>query len=161
MMHYGLCLIAFMFIGASIFTILTCHKCEPFNTYIKSLDSKQQIIYTSIVEERRNVYIYGAILGAILACIFLFFVTLKPQSQSRNKQTFFSIAIAFSAIALLTQYIFYMLYPKQYMLPHLKNNEQIVGWLAVYRSMQYKYHLGMLLGIIGYFVFACGMIYHQ
>ena len=52
-------------------------------------------------------------------------------------------------ITLVTNYLFYILYPKKdYMILHLKNKEQIEEWLDIYKYMQFRYHLGFVLGIV-------------
>ena len=35
------------------------------------------------------------------------------------------------------------------MLDHLHSSEEIKLWLKMYREMQYNYHMGIVLGIIG------------
>jgi len=143
-MKLELCLVAFMFVGASLYTMLNCTKCPPFTSYFDSLDNKQKYLYLSIVEERKKLAMWGLMLGLLLAFFYLFFM--------KNKINIFMNGCAFAGIVLLTQYLFYMLYPKtDYMVLHLKQ-EQMEGWLNVYKQMQYRYHMGMLLGVVGYFL---------
>ena len=40
------------------------------------------------------------------------------------------------------------------MIEHLNNKEQTKAWLAIYKTMQFKYHFGLLLGIIASMIFA-------
>jgi uncharacterized membrane protein YkgB len=48
-----------------------------------------------------------------------------------------------------------MLHPKsKWMLNYLNDKEQVKAWLQMYRTMQFNYHLGLVLGIIGVGVFA-------
>ena len=52
------------------------------------------------------------------------------------------------AITFITHYFYYILSPKSdWMILHLKEN-QMNDWLNVYKTMQYKYHTGFVIGII-------------
>ena len=53
-----------------------------------------------------------------------------------------------------------MLHPKtDWMLNYLSNPQQIKAWLEIYKTMQFNYHFGLVLGIIGVgilgFAFRC------
>ena len=62
-----------------------------------------------------------------------------------------------ASITFVTNYLFYILYPKtDYMLLHLNDKTQIQGWLNIYKKMQFKFHLGFVLGIIAVIVYAYG-----
>ena len=59
------------------------------------------------------------------------------------------------AITFTTNYLYYILSPKTtYMVQHLQNKEQIDEWLKIYRTMQVKYHIGLVLGIVAIMIFA-------
>ena len=48
-----------------------------------------------------------------------------------------------------------MLSPKtDWMLNHVNSAEQTQAWLKMYRAMQYYYHAGLALGILGVGIFA-------
>lgn len=149
-MQINLCLVAFMFMGASIYTMMKCDDCPPFASYKASMDETQKVLYQAIVDERKKLYLQGLGLGFGLSFLYLFMFkkTLNP----------FAHACIFATIILLTQYLYYMLMPKSaYMLPMLKGKDQVNEWLKVYREMQLRYHLGMLFGAIGYFILAVGL----
>jgi phosphoglycerate dehydrogenase-like enzyme len=40
------------------------------------------------------------------------------------------------------------------MLNHTNSSVQVKAWLQMYKTMQYNYHMGMVLGIIGVGVLA-------
>jgi hypothetical protein len=45
------------------------------------------------------------------------------------------------------------------MVLHLKSGEETEAWLNVYRTMQYNYHIGLVLGILAVVAFGnafCG-----
>jgi len=55
----------------------------------------------------------------------------------------------------VTNYFYYVLHPKtEWMLAHINTKEQNIAWLTMYKEMQYNYHLGLALGIIGVGVLA-------
>lgn len=145
-MNKTYCLLSFLFIGASLYTMFTCENCPPFVEFKKSLSKEQLILYKSISKERLNVSLQGLGLGTVLACVYLFLIQ-KSTNIIKN-------SCAITAIILLTQYLYYMLYPKMSLLPYLQTNEQVNEWYKVYKFMQYRYHAGMLLGVIGYFLLA-------
>jgi len=139
------CIVAAAFIGASIYTMIKCTSCGPFTDYQNSLDAEQNIEYGKIVKERRLLYIKGLIVGIILAAAYLYYVTgtVNPMEHS----------CVVAAIVMFTQYMVYTLTPKsKYMVTMLKNSDQQSKWLDVYKFMKNRYHIGMLLGIVGYFI---------
>lgn len=144
------CLLGFMFLAGSIYTMLTCTDCSPFQEYQNSLSPTLQDVYTDISRERNNLYLQGLVLGIFLAITYLYF--------SRGTLDIFSNSCVFTGIAVAIQYFYYILTPKTvYMLPLLENQEQVQLWHNVYKTMQGRYHLGMLIGFIGYFSIAYGL----
>jgi len=62
-----------------------------------------------------------------------------------------------ASITFVTNYLFYILYPKtDYMLLHLNDKTQIQGWLNIYKKMQFKFHLGFVLGIVAVIIYSYG-----
>lgn len=144
------CVIAAIFIGASIYTMLTCKSCSPFLEYQQSLDAEQAQVYKNVVEERQHIYLTGLVLGTLLSFVYLYVnnLGLNPITNS----------CVFVSIALFTQYLYYVLYPKtHHMVTMMKDKSQLKKWHAVYKHMQYRYHLGMVLGLIGYFLLSYGL----
>jgi succinate dehydrogenase/fumarate reductase cytochrome b subunit len=55
----------------------------------------------------------------------------------------------------MTGVVFYFLMPKSdYMLNHLKTEEQNKAWLEVYKTMKQRYFLGFLFGALAAVPFA-------
>jgi uncharacterized protein YacL len=129
--------------------MITCEQCQPFISYRNSLSQEQLKIYQMVSKERLMLAIQGLALG-----IFLSFVVLLIYKNTLNPV---SNACLFTAIALFTQYLYYMLTPKLSMLQFLDNKEQVNEWYKVYRFMQNRYHMGMLFGAIGYFLLGFGL----
>ena len=47
------------------------------------------------------------------------------------------------------------LYPKtDYMAKYLETEKQRVAWLKIYKTMQFNYHFGFVLGLVGMFFVA-------
>ena len=56
---------------------------------------------------------------------------------------------------MLTSYFYYILSPKQdLMVLYLDNRRQREEWAKVYKTMQFNYHIGLLLGILAAIMFA-------
>ena len=144
------CLIASIFVAGSVYTMLSCKSCSPFLEYEQSLSPEQKAIYQKVVEERQKIYIYGLALGSLLALLYLYSTGLETSRMQAS--------CIFVAIALATQYLYYMLSPKTFdMVTLMENKDQLTKYNNVYKHMQYRYHFGMLLGLIGYFLFAYGI----
>jgi len=144
------CLVATVFVVASIYTMLTCKTCSPFIDYEQSLNPAQLAVYKQVVKERENIYLIGLVIGILFSFAYLYMnnLGLNPLNNS----------CIFVSIALTTQYLVYMLYPKtNYMVTLMENKDQLNKWLAVYKHMQYKYHIGMVLGFVGFFLFSYGV----
>lgn len=124
-----------------------------FSTLTVSQDQKDLLIstlphhllekYIQIVNERRNIFFTGLILGLILAV----FITNKTKTLNEfHRITLFClVTIAFAVF-------YYFLIPKSdYMVNHLTNNEQNQAWMAVYALMKRRYIMGFLIGALAAF----------
>ena len=61
------------------------------------------------------------------------------------------------AVTFVTAYFYYILSPKkEWMVTHLKTQEQKEQWLDIYKTMQWSYHLSFLLGILAVLSLAKG-----
>ena len=101
------------------------------------------MLYKSLVIERRNIYFQGYALGLFLSFIYLFYI--KQILNKRPNNIFIICTVGF--IVFLTNYFYYILNKKStYMVEHLNNKEQTKAWLKIYRTMQFKYHFGLLWG---------------
>lgn len=146
-MQISYCVIAFLFIGASVYTMLTCKSCSPFVEFTSALNDEQKTIYQSIIAERQRIYVHGLVLGTILSLFYLYFATgmINP----------FAHGCVFVAIALTVQYFYYTFVPKrQLIVTNLETEDKRRRWLDVYNHMKMRYHIGMLLGLLGYGAFA-------
>ena len=150
------CSISAIFIIGMIYFYNMTDKSEIVKHYKTSLSSDLQKRYDKISQERLMIGYQGYALGVILSLGVIFY-NLKIKKTKMNATTLVCTVIA---TAFVTNYFYYMLHPKSdWMLNHLQNKEEIKAWLLMYREMQYNYHMGLVLGIIGVgilaFAFRC------
>ena len=145
------CIIALVFLIANIYVIFSCsNNKEIKQNFLNVLNEEQKNTYENLINERKNIYYIGYALGIILSLIG-YLVINKFTKMRFNK---LSLVCFVGAITFVTNYLFYILYPKSdYMLLHLNDKKQITEWLNIYRTMQIKLHVGFVLGIIAVMIF--------
>lgn len=144
------CLIGFAFFFAMIMTSLSCKEMEV-TEFKETLDSELLQKYREIVNMRFRIWIEGLVLGLVVGVLFAYFLGSKTNRLGR--------ACMLTAIMLFVNYMYYIMYPKPvYMLTELKNMKQVKEWNDVYKLMQFKYHLGLLFGIVAYFMISMGIM---
>jgi|TARA_Y100000816_G_scaffold288378_1_gene272850 uncharacterized membrane protein YkgB len=145
------CIIALVFLIANIYVIFSCsNNKEIKQNFLNVLNEEQKNTYENLINERKNIYYIGYALGIILSLIG-YLVINKFTKMRFNK---LSLVCFVGAITFVTNYLFYILYPKSdYMLLHLNDKKQITEWLNIYRTMQIKFHVGFVLGIIAVMIF--------
>jgi len=156
MVCYGSCMFASVFLIANIYTMFSCandnHKAQFKNT----LSQEQQVLYEKIIDERKKIYYGGFLLGIVLSFIAVYFGK-KFLFSSNPKSSALPKICMVASITFVTNYLFYILYPKtDYMLLHLNDKTQIQGWLNIYKKMQFKFHLGFVLGIVAVIIYSYG-----
>ena len=145
------CMISAVFIIGMIYFYNMTNKSKIVKHYKEKLPSGLQKRYETISEERKKISIHGYILGLVFS-LFIIFYNVKLKGQRLNTT---SLVCTVMATCFLTNYFYYMLSPKSdWMLNHIKTNEQNKLWLEMYRTMQYYYHFGLVLGIVGMGIFA-------
>ena len=145
------CMISTMFIVGMIYFYNMTNKSEIVKHYKDSLPSDLQKRYENITEERKRISIYGYILGLVLSLFVIFYnYNLKSAKLSNT-----SLICTVISVSFITNYFYYMLSPKSdWMLNHMNSQDQVKGWLLMYREMQFNYHAGLGLGIIAVGVMA-------
>ena len=145
------CIIAVALIIAMIYFQNATSKSKIVQEYKKQLPSNLQNLYEKITAERLRLNYYGYTLGLVLSLIII----LYNYTSKRNKLTNTSLVCLVIVVSFLTNYFYYILSPKStYMLEHINSPEQTKAWLTMYKTMQYNYHLGMVIGIIAVGVLA-------
>ena len=150
------CTISLIFIIGMIYFYNITDKNQIVQHFKEQLPSDLKKRYEQISSERRRISIYGYVLGFILSLFIIFYNLRIKKSKMGN----FSLVCTVMATCFLTNYFYYMLYPKSdWILNHINSPDQVKAWLQMYRAMSYNYHLGLVLGIIGVgilaFAFRC------
>ena len=144
------CAIGFALVGATIATALVSKQDPVFQKYHATLEPEQKEALDKIANERMNLYIQGTLVGIVLVGV-LMLMGVRGLSPFAN-------GCAFVAIVLLTQYFYYILMPKSdWMVKHLNSKVQNEEWLNVYRHMSVRWHGGLLVGLLGFFLLGRGM----
>lgn len=119
------------------FSTLTVSE-DQHDVLRKVLSPELDIIHERIVNERRNIYLQGLIIGLIIALIVL------KRVKTVNKFHRISLGLG---ITILFSVIYYFVIPKSdYMLNHLKTQEENRAWLEVYNTMKHRYLFGFIFG---------------
>lgn len=135
------CAIAIIFLIAMMYMCLFSDGDEVAQEFKNSLSDDQKTKYNEIVSERRMLYLWGYFLGFILSIVYI--VLFKPKLKSDLQ-----VMCIVGGVTFLTAYFFYILYPKKpLMVIELDEKEKREQWAKVYRTMQYNYHIGLVLGI--------------
>ena len=150
------CTISAVFIIGMIYFYNITGKSEIVKHYKATLSSDLQKKYDTISQERLSISYQGYALGFIFSLCIIYY-NLKMKHVKMNNTALVCTVVATS---FMTNYFYYILHPKSdWMLKHLQNKEEIRAWLQMYREMQYNYHTGLALGIIGVgilaFAFRC------
>lgn len=139
------CIVATVFIIGMIYMYNGTLNNKDIKHYIEQLTPEQKIIYEKISKERLEISIKGYVLGLILSLLIIFYM----NKYKITKYSGINICIVL-ATSFLANYFYYILSPKtDWMLNHTENLAQTQAWLKMYRVMQYYYHMGLVLGIIG------------
>ena len=141
---YVSCALATIFVIASIFMTNMTQKNKTIQIYQSQLPSNLQNIYKKITDERQRIYYCGYALGLILSIIIIVY-----KNQKRIPMTNATMVCTVITISFITNYFYYSLSPKStYMLDHINSPEQTKAWLTMYKTMQYYWHAGLVLGIV-------------
>ena len=145
------CMIAGVFIIATIYMSFMTDKLSIKKNFKDTLSESQKKIYQNIINERRIIYFKGFGIGIVLS----FIIILMEYYTKILKLSTDYLACLIASITFLTVYFYYILSKKSdWLILHLNNNKQRKEWLNVYRKMQRNFHLGLVIGIIGVFFLA-------
>lgn len=138
------CGIALVFIIGMLYMTLAIDKKEVSGRFKQTLNSNQLKTYENITYERLRLYYSGYGVGLLLSIgVILYNLIVLKQKMSKTSMVCLTCGISF-----LTTYFYYILSKKSdYMIMHLTTEEQKREWLNVYKTMQYNYHMGLVLGI--------------
>jgi hypothetical protein len=145
---YISCALATVFVISSIFMTNATQQNKTIQYYQSQLPSNLQNLYAKITAERQRIYYYGYALGLIISIIVIYYNNnLRPRNNLKMTST--TMVCVVITISFITNYFYYMLSPKStYMLEHINSPEQTKAWLTMYKTMQYYWHAGLVLGIV-------------
>lgn len=148
------CFVAILFLVANVYTMM-CVDCKELKVDLyKVLNDKQKAIHQQIVEERKSIYFTGYAIGLALSIVVILLYKYLMTGK-KSLLHIWTVVCMVGGITLTTNYLYYILAPKTtYMIQHLENREQNEAWLNIYRTMQVKYHTGLVLGIVAIMIFA-------
>ena len=150
------CMISAIFVIGMIYFYYITGKSDIVQKYKSTLSLELKQVYERISQERMKISYQGYALGFVLSILIIFY-NLKFKTKKINTLSLVCIVIS---VMFVTNYFYYVLHPKtEWMLTHINTKEQNIAWLTMYKEMQYNYHLGLALGIIGVgilaFAFRC------
>jgi len=146
---------AIFIIGMIYFYNMTGHS-KIVNSYKEKMPPNLQKRYETISNERMNISYQGYVLGFVLSLFVIYYNSHFKGAKLSNT----SLVCTVIAVSFITNYFYYMLSPKSdWMLNHMNSQDQVKGWLLMYREMQFNYHAGLALGIVAVgimaFAFRC------
>jgi len=152
----GTCLLATALIIAMIYFQNATTKSKIVQEYKKQLPSNLQNLYEKLSAERLRINYYGYTLGLVLSLIIILYnYNLTKNNKLQLSKTNTSLVCLVIVVSFFTNYFYYILSPKStYMLEHINSPEQTKAWLAMYREMQYNYHMGFVIGVVAVGVLA-------
>ena len=132
------------------------NKSKIVKAYKEKMPPDLQKRYETISNERMRISYQGYALGFVLSLLVIFYNYKIKGFKMGNT----SLVCTVIAVSFITNYFYYMLSPKSdWMLNHMNSQDQVKGWLLMYREMQFNYHAGLALGIIAVgimaFAFRC------
>lgn len=150
------CSISAIFIIGMIYFYNMTDKSKIVKHYKEKLPRDLQNLYDKLSRERMMISYQGYVLGFIIS---LFIILYNYFYKIRKLNTLSMVCIVL-ATSFLTNYFYYIIHPKSdWMLNHINNPEQTKAWLEMYREMQFNYHMGLVIGILGVgilaFAFRC------
>ena len=141
------CLLSAAFIGANAMLLIADTSDSEYKKLYKSLSDEKKLAFDKIKRER--IYIW---IKASLFAIFVSITFSKFQHYLFDSNVLFNKSCINTLIFYGVQHLVYMLYPKSdWELNHIENNSQAKMWLSKYNSMQNKWYIGFVLGIVGYY----------
>ena len=113
------------------------------------------LMQSRIIEMRKNIYL-RSLLSSVVVSIVLCLVGLKEKTFSINNFCVF-LALVFS----FKNFFFLLSKKSSYIVSKLNNEKQRNAWLEIYKNMQFHYHLGIMVGLVGVLIISityCGKI---
>lgn len=146
MVCYLSCAISTIFIIGMIYFYNMTDKSKIVKHYKEGLPRHLRELHDKLSRERMAISYQGYLLGFFISLFVIFY----NYFYKVRKLNWFNMVCIVLSVSFLTNYFYYILHPKSdWMLNHINNPEQVKAWLIMYREMQFNYHSGLVLGIIG------------
>lgn len=148
------CLISIVFLVAMAYFYSATSASQVAQKYEATLTPEQRDHYKDIVSERTRLAYEGYGLGFIISVVYIWLHSTITRSGigrlfKRERMSAISMVCFVVAVTSLTNYFYYVLSPKkQFMLNYLNGKEEVARWLAMYKEMQFNYHMGLLCGVV-------------
>lgn len=153
-----LCITGIVFLVANVYVSFNADKAEHKKAFYETLTPELKTKYETIVAERRDIYLKGYVYGLLLSILLILATKYFTKKSKMGRTGNIGVAVG---VTFLTNYFYYMLSPKSdLMVTHLNEEEQRLAWQKIYRTMQVRYHSGLLLGMVaaGFFgASLCGL----
>ena len=141
------CLLSAAFIGANAMMLIADTTDSDYKKLYNSLSDKKKLAFDEIKKERIYIWIKASIIAIFVSITFSKFNHYLFDSNVQFNKSCINILIFYGV-----QHLVYMLHPKKdWQLNHIESNSQAKLWLSKYKSMQHKWHMGLVLGIVGYY----------
>ena len=138
------CMLSTVIIFWFVSGMLVNKKTPVFTNLMNSLDDEQKQKFDRIVKERTS--IFKKSLGGALILTLVLVLTLINKNMDLKKQI---CVVIVSSVFLMT--LFYMIHPKSdYMVRHLKTQDQRDKWVKMRMDMGMKKYVGLGLGVFIY-----------
>lgn len=144
------CILAIIIILSNIVMTLLMGVNPTMNKYEEQLPPELKIKYQKIAEERRKIYMWGHIWGAVLGALVLLTLSLYKVKyfSGLSQLCLWVIIIFFFSTA------YYVFSPKtSWMLEHIQDENQAKAWLEMYKYMKNTYHSSFVISLMGMGVF--------
>lgn len=144
------CILAIVIIVSNILMTLFMRVNPTMDKYERQLPPELKDKYRLIADERRKIYMWGHIWGAAVgAMILLSLPLLKIKYFSAMSQLCLWVIFVF-----LFSTAYYVFSPKtSWMLEHIKDAQQSLAWLEMYKYMKNTYHSSFAISALGMAVF--------
>ena len=127
-------------------------KNKVFKNFKKDLTDEQKKIYKEISSERMRIYLYSTLIGIVVSYSYHTILNKNPELAGL-------LSCQNSIIFFVVQYLSYNVWPKsKWILDYLKSEKQIKRWVRKYSIMKSRYYIGIILGLISYYLLCYFML---
>lgn len=140
------CLVGITLLFSSIYMMFINKNDLMFVEFNQMLNKSQRKKYLQIINERIMIYTLGTVIGIMLGSYYIY-----------NIKNIKGINVClYLSIVLVTQLVFYKIYPKsKLMLYYLNTKEQTDKWADIYTNMKSRWIKSIIFGFIGYLIIGC------